>query len=290
MTEGQWPEWEGIDPTDALRLERAKEILKAEIELEKSKRSKTIAPEESGDETADYILRQLIDNMMSTSVASVERTRKGAEFIQVAATALGGLYTGILALMFSIEKNPLPPRGLIPTFFFGLAVVLATFYIAFLTTAQPVVEQRIAGTPVQRALGMANFLTLWIRNLNRNRVGALRGAVVSLTIGVALLPIGLVEFPADEGAGPTDSSSEIDWPTPPSVQPVEAAVVLYERQLDTFLEDRDAAPSVPRQSIALPFVNERLNEDGSGVVLAVVGLLIVAVTVAWRWPPRLPRL
>jgi superfamily II helicase len=63
---------------------------------------------------------------------SIERSRDSAKYVQTAAVAIAGLYSGLLGLVFSITSNPLPIRGVYATAFLGLAVALATAYLAFI--------------------------------------------------------------------------------------------------------------------------------------------------------------
>src|SRR6185437_2340703 len=169
MNSPSWPQYEGGTTDAALQKERLKQILAAEIELEKNRRTDAAKPPSS--EIEDHVTEKLVEQMLATSAASIDRARKGAEFVQTASAGLGVLYTGVLTFMFSAADNPLPLRGIIPTFFFAAAVVGATFYLSFLTDPSTIDEPNIVGTPTQRALIMANFLTRWTRNVTRNRVG-----------------------------------------------------------------------------------------------------------------------
>lgn len=63
----------------------------------------------------------------------IDRIQVRADFVQKAAATIVTLYTGVLTLVFAVEKNPLPVRGLIPAIFLGLAIVFSATYFAFVT-------------------------------------------------------------------------------------------------------------------------------------------------------------
>jgi hypothetical protein len=281
MTSSSWPQYEDGTIDDALAKERLKEILAAEIELEKGRRADARKPPST--ELEEYVTEKLVEQMLATSAASIDRARKGAEFVQTASAGLGVLYTGVLTFMFSAAANPLPLRGVIPTFFFAVAVVAATFYLSFLTDPSTIDEPNIVGTPTQRALIMANFLTRWTRNVTRNRVGALRAAVMSLAVGVALLPIGFISIPAPESGTSQPPPAEVVWPTPPPVTPPEVAVVLYEHQLDRFVAQLDKATATEPLRYVIPGAFAVALHDEIAAILALAGIALVAAA-GLAWP------
>ena len=61
--------------------------------------------------------------LLDVAKGTLDRARANADLVQKASAALVPLYTGALALAFSVGDHPLPLRGLIPTILLGLAVV-----------------------------------------------------------------------------------------------------------------------------------------------------------------------
>jgi len=53
--------------------------------------------------------------------------------VQKAAAAIAALYTPLLGVVFSVNDNPLPSRGVIPVLFLGLAILSSTAYLAYQT-------------------------------------------------------------------------------------------------------------------------------------------------------------
>jgi len=229
--------------------------------------------------TEEAVVDKLVEQMMAISAGSIERTRAGAQFVQAAASALGVLYTGVLALMFSVASNPLPARGMLPTLFFALAVVLATVYLSFLSDAGDVTPPTIQGSPLERKLLLANFLTTWVRKTTRNRGPALRGAVASLAVGVALLPIALLSIPGDAPAAP----ATIEWPAPPAIADPDLAAVLYERQLDHFVDELDTVRAAPPLQVNVLGFTVAV-QDLVAIVLGLAGIALVAFVAVPRGP------
>jgi hypothetical protein len=249
------------------------------------------------DETA----KKLYAELLTLSTQSVERSRKSAELIQAAAVAIGGLYTGILGFIFVAKDNPMPWRGIWPTLFFGLAVVLAMSYVAFITRTPGVAEPKPPATDdaQKRMMRRAYFYTQVTRALVYQRAHLLRAAVVSLGVGVFLLPLPFLEIgdmslpftgaaepsasaeadasekPADGGAAPPSGApiasavaaapSSVAWPTPQFTEPPRLAAILYQAQVDAHKEalDGDGNASGPSDSDS--------TENWIAVGLALVG-------------------
>jgi hypothetical protein len=234
------------------------------------------------------VTQALFDKTVETAAGAIERARTSATFLQGAATAIAGLYTGALGLVFVAKDNPLPARGLAPTVFFGLAVVLAAAYVAFLTRGRGVVEPSLLSkdSSFTRMFIQAAVFQEWTQNAVRQREGFLRASVASLAVGVALLPMAFVTV-ADEYAtslpwytpahtSTPPESDEIVWPEPGFVSPPAVAAIVYQAQIDRFVENLDT-----------PTANDRA-ENAVTVLLALVGWLFILATLGWgiilnRW-------
>jgi hypothetical protein len=89
-----------------------------------------------------------------------------ADFVQKAAAAIATAYAAILALSLSVTSaaagvTPLPATGIIPTLFLGLAFVLATVYVAFVTKPAGVAAKAPTGIlRIDQDICRDNFI-LW---------------------------------------------------------------------------------------------------------------------------------
>jgi len=154
---GQWPASNELLIPEA---ERAKTVFDAQVDTVtcavKAQQDATVKQDQAmtvmynawstANRDADASnLAKFHDTMTTLAIGSVDRARAGAELVQKASAALVTLYTGVLALVFSVTNNPLPPRGVLAPVFLGLAVVLSTAYIAYL---EPTTGYNPAPTPV----------------------------------------------------------------------------------------------------------------------------------------------
>jgi len=109
-------------------------------------------------------------------------------FVAKSAGAIGGAYTGILALTFALDVNPLPARGIIPTIFLGLAIVLATGFLAYVSGPDTTAEAHSSGTLDSRQRERRNAFIRWVGAPFVPRSFLLQASIFSLAFGVAFLP------------------------------------------------------------------------------------------------------
>jgi hypothetical protein len=122
----------------------------------------------------------------------IDRTAAAATFVTTAAGAIGTLYTGLLALAFSVEATParpLPARGLVPAVFLALAFFFSVLRIGFVRrTGRHAHILGPAETWEGQELRLLQFM-YWVDRGALARAWALRIAVVCLGAAVALLPL-----------------------------------------------------------------------------------------------------
>lgn len=238
------PVWPKADPGDKesqkllyeARLKYVEELAKAEQEQDLERLKSDDARIAADEGAARESIAAFHANLMEVSKAAIDRARAGAEAAQKAAAALGGAYTGVLALAFSVSERPLPSRGLVPTVLFGWAIVWATAYLAYLTTARGVAQPEPSTNFATGAMRRSNTFVLWIRNSVMNRKLALRVSVFALAFGLALLPAPFVNLDAPSRSAPTASTSPA-WPAPPSTDSA-VAKVRYEAEVKEVAELR----------------------------------------------------
>jgi hypothetical protein len=250
MTDAPEP-WPALPPeaTDPeTEKVRRTAIANAEIDLAKARR---IAPAAQAKQQ-DELNQKLAETLTGLTTGGVDRARKGAEFLQTAASAIAVLYTGMLTAL-KVADHPAPARSLVPMLFLGLAIAFATYYLGFVRPGKPLDRPNFANVPEEDLWVRLNYVSTWVRQITLARARALRAGVVSLFAGLFLLPIGLIDFPttlipttttASGGAsGSTGTATTptpkptptIAWPSPsPDLPNASLAAVLYAAQLEEF--------------------------------------------------------
>lgn len=280
-------------------------VFEAELELAKAADQDQLDLDE---ETA----KKLYGELLTLATQSVDRSRKSAELVQAAAVAIGGLYTGVLGFLFVAKDNPMPWRGIWPTVFLGLAVVLAMSYVGFITRTPGVAEPKAPkrDDAQRRLMRRAYFYTHVTRQLVQQRAHLLRAAVVSLGVGVFLLPVAFLEVgdmnipflssgaagetvePGPSGAAPVPSAfpvppspasagaaSAAPWPTPEFTEPAKLAAILYRAQVAAY---KAALPAVGAGRIT----DKDSSENWIAILLAAGGAFLVYRAGRSQWPFR----
>jgi hypothetical protein len=269
-----WPDLPDDLKDDAKAKEaRATAIGTAIVDAEKAAREVPAARAQSSDD----LNQKLAETLTTISTGAIERARSGAQFVQTASTAIAGLYTGVLGVLF-VSDHAAPGRAFIPALFLGLAVALATYYLAFVvpgTRMQRPVFQNVNDADLWVRL---NYVSMWARRIVFRRAGSLRAAVVCLFLGLVFLPIGVAKVPADVHIQflpePVDRpATTIDWPKPTILDTPQLSVALYTAQLEEFRENLPPAQSGP---------DSTARDDTAAWGLALLGLLIVLLV--W-WDP-----
>jgi hypothetical protein len=281
-----WPQlpsdWQNVSNET---IEKYRELLLgAEIDLVKSSRTADASPPKTL--VDDPSETKLQDNLATLLVGSVERARDGAKFVETAAAALGTVYTGILGFAFAAASKPLPARGLYAAIFLGLAIVGASFYLAFIQKIRPIgrVEYRISKP--ENLWRRTEYLAAWTGEVARARSWALRAGVVALAFGVAFMPVAFLPNQILLGAAVGSSAASTaptivpSWPPPPTgIAEPEVAAVLYKAQLDQFTSKKDDAATVA--------ASNGTSTDQLSAALFVTGLIIVLLFAVWEVPrPR----
>jgi hypothetical protein len=193
-----WPPLPDVGASDE-RLEFWKLRYASELQ-ETADRRKGLDPVRSDTEKAegahDFAVRlEIVKAYLDVAKAAPERSKAAAQFVQTAASAVGTIYTGLLALSFSGAASAvrLDPRALAPGLFLGLAIVLATAFLAFITHGRPSKAPEGSGDLETAQAARLNAFIEWSRELVLRRVYFLRAGVISLGLGVALLPVPLID-------------------------------------------------------------------------------------------------
>ena len=189
--------------------------------------------------------KQVLTAMIDVAKGSIDRSRDSAKFVQASAAALATVYTTLLAIVFSVTDNPLPPRGFIPTIFLGLATALATAYLAFITHPKDVHLPPPSSDFRENARRKVDGLIEWTASGVQERARFLRAAVWALFFGVLFLPVAVLSSsslgatnaatvsssPGTSASGPAGASPTPTWPPAPNGSPDAYSVELYKAQL-----------------------------------------------------------
>jgi hypothetical protein len=236
------------DHGEALKTDRARDDDQADYDRNLLK----------ADNDAEIAVKaQYYTSVFAVGQASIDRRRAGASAVQTAASAIATLYTGALAVSFAVGSRPLPWRGLIPVVFLGLAVVLSTAYLAYITRIPGSPGPPAAGAPrVSEALHANAFLT-WVRNAGSHNRYLLNASVVALGVGLVFLPAPFITLDA--------ANSNPDWPpTPTSVSEPALQAIVYQAQVNEIANQRSAATDV-----------ETRTGNEAWIILMAVGLILV---------------
>jgi hypothetical protein len=164
-----------------------KVLYEAKVEEESARRQ---AEHESEGDLEVALSKSVHDARLEVAKTAIDRGHKGAEFVRNAAAAIVTLYTGLLGVTFATtnDATPFPPRGLAPAFFLGLALVCASAYAALLTRAPqidaPAPHSQLSVFQERRLYAFVE----WVSKIALARAYFLHVAVVSLGLGVILLP------------------------------------------------------------------------------------------------------
>jgi hypothetical protein len=133
----------------------------------------------------------------------LDRTIAAATFVTTAAGAIGTIYTGLLALAFSVEATParpLPARGLAPAVFLALSFFFSVVRVGLVKRAGKrghIIEP--AATWQEQELRLVAFMN-WVDGGALARAWALRIAIICLGAAVLLLPLPFLSLSATEAA------------------------------------------------------------------------------------------
>ncbi len=149
---------------------------------------------------ADMALHQAVHGAyLAVAQSSLDRAIQRATYVATAAGAIGTLYTAVLAARYTTSHEA-PARSILPALFIGAAVAFSVWYMAFLrgyTRNQQLLLSGTGGSVAETRL--LDFME-WSFSGVLARAWSLRVAVISLALGLALLPIGLFQL----SSGSTD--------------------------------------------------------------------------------------
>jgi hypothetical protein len=305
MTETTWPaEPNGIDPARAAellftaQLDRAKaeaaadrtdtlEQHKGEIAARQAEADADVALAKAQDDARLASITAFHTALIDVAKGTIDRARASAELVQKAAAAIATLYTGVLALAFSVAERPLPSRGLVPAVLLGWAIVWATVYLAYLSKPKSVDAPTATSDFAEGAMRRSSAFILWTRSGAMNRGYALRVSVIALALGLVLLPAPFVVLGGTTGSDATDLAKVAPaWPEPDAATTdPELARILYAAQVT------EAARA--RADASKPIADDGNDSIwwwlcGAGLLLSLLVPLVVGAVTKPGDPPTPP--
>lgn len=152
---------------------------------------------QTADWSNEYELHQEVHKgYVEVAKGQIPRSITRAEFIEKVATAISAIYIGIIGVTFALKDNLVPARGIVPSFFLGLSIVLAASYVAFLINSQKDESEGMLsdGTLTGKQYRRYNIFIRWNNSAVLSRRRALQSAVISLGFGLAYLPIPYIDM------------------------------------------------------------------------------------------------
>lgn len=214
----------------------------AQVDLLTARAATDQSLEKAEADTDFALVKTFHEALLEVSAASISRATSGAESVRTAAAAIGVIYTGVLGLTFSVGDNPLPLRALIPAVFLGIAIVMATAYLAYPMEPVPSADwPRGEGTFQANQEERTGAFIEWAAGAVKTGAYALRAAVAALAFGVAFLPVGFLSL-GSTGVERSPEALSPEWPAPPDeIADSELASLLYEAQVSEVAEIRRTA-------------------------------------------------
>jgi hypothetical protein len=198
------------DPCDQIKLTKR---LDAEEAVRASERTADVALNQARWDSEYELLKVFHSTIAEVASGAIERSRDSAKYVQTAAAAIGSLYAGILALVFSVTDHPLPLRGVYAAVFLGLAVALSTAYLAFITKPAMIEPYESTEALADVQIARSAFLSEWVGSTVNTRRWAIRASVLSLAFGVTFIAAPFVS-----------TAPRVAIPAAPTAPPIPAAV------------------------------------------------------------------
>lgn len=229
-----WPDTEADPDCKA----NAGEVCKAKLEVRIKRTEQEIARAAAQEAAETAVAAEYYKSVFEVAKGAIDRSRSSADTVQKAAAAIVTLYTGVLALAFSVADNPLPGKALFAAILLGVAILFSTAFLAFLPGAEPRRETEASTPPPEdQSVGerLANMFILWTRRAALARGRLLRASVVALAGAVALMPAPFVTISPAEVAKP-----DIAWPEPSTNAKgnIELEKIVYAAQVAEVAEQR----------------------------------------------------
>lgn len=279
-----WPAPTGSDPEVQNPVEATKDALfDAKLEVRKKRVDAEVARTAALNAARYEAVKGFAEAYREIAKGSIQRARDGADVVLKASAAIVTLYSGLLALVFAADGNPLPARGIAAPIFLGASVVFATAYVAFLRAESGEVRQPDERALESHVVAWGEALAAITARIAERRVWTLRAAVLCLGVGLAYLPLAFVDIGSpSQTSSSEDSNATENWPKVDSAAGDDPAQqrTLYRQQVKQYVASLDSGSDDESASSA----------DGEGWLLLWLVLFGAGVVAIGTNPETLRRL
>lgn len=195
---------------------------------------------------------------------------------------MGVLYSGVLALIFSVTGRQLPPRGLLTPLFLGLAIVLSSAYVGYLSNTRrgsTYPSANLDGWLADSQRRITSFIA-YVRELVHTNVWSLRASILALGASLIFIAAPFVSFVSLAPASSVQDSGTALTPWPaPTAGPTPNALdqIAYKAQVAEVAQLRQAQLADASAPTTPGFGKEDAAWYGVAVLVGVAG---------WRWARR----
>lgn len=251
-----------------------------ELELAKAEDAAVTDFQKARWQTDAELTKAFHQTIADVAKGSIDRSRDSAKFVQTAAAAIVTLYSGLLALVFSVTDNPLPLRGVYAAVFLGLAVALATAYLAFITKPPSPKIYAGGGNLTEMQLHRTGYLTRWVNATVHDRRWAIRASVISLALGVAFIPAAFIA--TSRPVAIPDPPVTPNIPSTIAAPVTDQAVQLFEAQVQGYEAAALARnEAIERAAVAASDIADDETDLNIIVSLLALGGLLVVLFGPW---------
>lgn len=190
-----WPELPQISANDP-QAEVKKILLQGQLDQVKANHQAQIDLMKASRDNDYALMQSVYDAYIEVAKGVIERTNASAELVQKAAASIATIYTGVLALSFVVDTTKgtaLPARGMAAPLFLGFAIFLATGFRAYISNPPETHEETSSDSILEEQKIRRNTFIRWARSGPLAHRYWLQTAVISLGIGVVLLPLPYVK-------------------------------------------------------------------------------------------------
>ncbi|HLL78462.1 MAG TPA: hypothetical protein VKT25_03125 [Ktedonobacteraceae bacterium] len=192
-------------PTSDKKADTTKALYEAQLQLLNNRQQGYIDHDKAVRASDTAFHQAVFQAYLDVAKGQIDRSVTRTQFLTTAASAIGTVYTALIGLAFGLGQanHELPATGIAPAVFLGLSIALAAYYLTYITSQPHLLKRATPETkathapilPVQRLFDERNHLIEWVAATVTNRVHWLHAAVISLAVGVILLPLPFVALP-----------------------------------------------------------------------------------------------
>ncbi|WFE38496.1 hypothetical protein [Micromonospora sp. WMMD998] len=229
---------------------------------------------EADEQVDEEARKKFYDKTYDLAAGAVDRSRNAADMVQKSGAAIVSIYSGVLAVGFSVTRSPFPARGLLTPAFIGISIACCAAYSGLVGTGDkfPFVaplDRTLVSQRELRAFTRYSLFSQVASELSMRRIWLLHTSVSALAIGVIFLAAPFVEIKSSMtvGAGRSIEGRDLPaWPTtPPASADRDLARILYQKQVDEVGELRKRELDASRNS----------SDSGAAIWMGTVGLIVV---------------